>query len=95
MKRGFLDNSDKKKKEGGLKVNEGPFPIFGDLARRVNNIEGKPTMPKEAAKDLNDANQVGGADVAKSIPFVDAQRNMGPEQVVFTNKDRHAASTNT
>nr|GEV73927.1 hypothetical protein [Tanacetum cinerariifolium] len=80
MKRGFLDNSDKKKKEGGLKVNEGPFPIFGDLARRVNNIEGKPTMPKEAAKDLNDANQVGGADVAKSIPFVDAQRNMGPEQ---------------
>ncbi|GKC45571.1 retrovirus-related pol polyprotein from transposon TNT 1-94 [Tanacetum coccineum] len=114
MERGFLDNSDKKKKEGGSKVNEGPILILGDLARRVKDIEGKPTMPKgilkkairnvsddthevviplndvgsvtkdnqEATKDLNGANQVGGADGAKSSSFVDAQRNMGPEHVV-------------
>nr|GEU41754.1 hypothetical protein [Tanacetum cinerariifolium] len=50
IERGFLDNSDKKKKEGGSKVNEGSIPILGDLARCVKNVKGKPTMPKGILK---------------------------------------------
>ncbi|GJS84291.1 retrovirus-related pol polyprotein from transposon TNT 1-94 [Tanacetum coccineum] len=50
MERGFLDNSDKKKKEGGSKEVDGSLQVLGDLARRVKNIEGKPTMPKGILK---------------------------------------------
>ncbi|GJV45319.1 retrovirus-related pol polyprotein from transposon TNT 1-94 [Tanacetum coccineum] len=50
MERGFLDYSDKKKKEGGAKEDDGAIPILGDLAKRVKNIEGKTTMPKGILK---------------------------------------------
>ncbi|GJZ96115.1 hypothetical protein Tco_0668449, partial [Tanacetum coccineum] len=48
MEMGFLASSDKKKKEGGSK--EKDVSVFGDLAKRVKNIEGKPTMPKGILK---------------------------------------------
>ncbi|GJR31826.1 hypothetical protein Tco_1108058 [Tanacetum coccineum] len=50
MERGFLDYSDKKKKEGGAKEDDGAIPILGDLAKRVKNIKGKTTMPKGILK---------------------------------------------
>ncbi|GKC36293.1 hypothetical protein Tco_1048677, partial [Tanacetum coccineum] len=48
MERGFLASSDKKKKEGGSK--EKDVSVLGDLAKRVKNIEGKPTMLKGILK---------------------------------------------
>nr|GEX78162.1 hypothetical protein [Tanacetum cinerariifolium] len=50
MERGFLDNNDQKKKEGGSKEVDGSSHVLGNLARRVKNIEGKPTMPKGILK---------------------------------------------
>ncbi|GJZ71126.1 retrovirus-related pol polyprotein from transposon TNT 1-94 [Tanacetum coccineum] len=44
--------SDKKKKEGGAKEDDGAIPILGDLAKRVKNIEGKITMPKGILKKV-------------------------------------------
>ncbi|GJS42095.1 putative reverse transcriptase domain, reverse transcriptase zinc-binding domain protein [Tanacetum coccineum] len=52
MERGFLDYSDKKKKEGGAKEDDGAIPILGDLAKHVKNIEGKTTMPKGILKKV-------------------------------------------
>ncbi|GJU64832.1 retrovirus-related pol polyprotein from transposon TNT 1-94 [Tanacetum coccineum] len=52
MERGFLDNSVKKKKEGGSKEVDGSSQVLGDLARRVKNIEGKPMMPKGILKKV-------------------------------------------
>nr|GFA62157.1 hypothetical protein [Tanacetum cinerariifolium] len=79
MERGFLDNSDKKKKEGGSKVNDVEIPILGNLVKRVMNIEGKTTMPKvilkkvvrnvssdthEVVMPLNDVDSVNNLNVA-------------------------------
>nr|GEV99742.1 hypothetical protein [Tanacetum cinerariifolium] len=50
MEKGFLDNSGKKKKEGGSKEVDGSSQVLGDLAMRVKNIEGKPMMPKGILK---------------------------------------------
>ncbi|GKC09707.1 retrovirus-related pol polyprotein from transposon TNT 1-94, partial [Tanacetum coccineum] len=52
MERGFLDNSVKKKKEGGSKEVDGLSQVLGHLARRVKNIEGKPMMPKGILKKV-------------------------------------------
>nr|GEZ97902.1 hypothetical protein [Tanacetum cinerariifolium] len=50
MERGFIDNSNKKKKEGGSMEVDSLLQVLGDLAKRVKNIEGKPTMPKGILK---------------------------------------------
>ncbi|GJX75383.1 hypothetical protein Tco_0313978 [Tanacetum coccineum] len=51
MERGFLDNSDKKKKDEGSKEDDGSTQVLSGLAKRVKNIEGKLTMPKGILKN--------------------------------------------
>ncbi|GJZ51712.1 retrovirus-related pol polyprotein from transposon TNT 1-94 [Tanacetum coccineum] len=93
MERGFLDYSDKKKKEGGAKEDDGVIPILGDLAKRVKNIEGKTTMPKGILKKAVRNVSSDTHEVVMPLNDVGSGSKVNFEAVAATNIDKPSSSS--